>query len=431
MTGIRLLHVVTIPMSLTFLRGQGGLMHARGFDVHALSSPGDLLAAFGANEGVTVHAVPMSRRISAFGDLRAVAALYRAIRRIRPTLVHAHTPKGGLLGMIAAALAGVPVRVYHMRGLPMMSATGGRRLLLRQTERLSCALAHRVLCVSHSLRDAAVAEKVCPPDKIRVLGHGSGQGVDARTRFNPAGLSPGARVATRRRFGIPDDARVVGFVGRIVCDKGVRELLDAWRMLQAEYPDAHLLVVGPFERRDTVPTDVEFALRNGPRIHLTGLDWETPPLYAAMDVVALPTYREGFPNVALEAAAMELPIVATRIPGCVDAIDDGRTGTLVPARDACALAAALRGYLDDAGLRARHGRAGRARVLRDFRPLDLWNATYRQYISLLRTRVFTSARARHESATLTAPTARRRGKLRELLPANLPSPGPAGVQRGG
>jgi glycosyltransferase involved in cell wall biosynthesis len=385
-SGIRLLHLTTIPMSLTFLRGQPAYMAARGMEVQALSSPDPALLAFGEAEGVPVHGVRMLRRISPLQDLGALARVVRVLRRVRPHIVHAHTPKGGLLGMLAAWQARVPVRIYHMRGLPMATAMGKRRALLRTTERASCALAHRVFCVSHSLRDVAVAEGLCPPEKITVPGGGSGQGVDAAGRFDPARLPEGTRTAVRAGFGIPADAPVVGFIGRVVRDKGVGELAEAWGRLRADFPDARLLVVGPFEPQDPLAPAVEAALRNDPRVVLAGEDWDTPRLYAAMDVVVLPSYREGFPNVPLEAAAMELPVVATRVPGCVDAVADGETGTLVPARDGSALETALRAYLADAALRRVHGRAGRARVMRAFRRELVWEAIFQEYAHLLRAR---------------------------------------------
>ncbi|HET6765593.1 MAG TPA: glycosyltransferase family 4 protein [Longimicrobiaceae bacterium] len=383
MKPVQLVHVTTVPMSLTFLTGQIGYVKERGYAVHAISSPGDDLHAFGERLGMPVSAVEMPRRISPLQDLRAVAKLAGALRRLRPAIVHAHTPKGGLLGMIAAWLTRVPVRVYHMRGLPLQTATGSRRVLLAATERVSCALAHRVICVSHSLRAVAVAEGLCPPDKIRVLLGGSGNGVDAAGRFDPASLPAGTRQQVRARLGIPDDAVVVGFIGRLVRDKGIVELAAAWERLREEHPGAHLLVVGPWEPQDPVPAELRRTLEGDPRVHLTGADWNTPPLYAAMDVVVLPTYREGFPNVPLEAASMGLPVVATEVPGCVDAVQHGATGTLVPVRDAAALAEAVGAYVADAGLRGAHGSAGRARVLRDFRREAIWQALAAEYDDLL------------------------------------------------
>jgi glycosyltransferase involved in cell wall biosynthesis len=382
-TAARLVHVTTVPMSFTFLRRQVGYMRERGLDVAAVSSPGPEASRFAEAEGVRVYAVDMPRRITLGQDLRAICGLLGVLRKERPDIVHAHTPKGGLLGMISATLAGVGARVYHMRGLPLMTARGPRRALLWLTEWVACALAHRVICVSHSLRDVALEKGITRPDKIRVLLGGSGNGVDASGRFDPRSLDSDARARTRARFGIPEDAIVIGFVGRLVRDKGICELTEAWSRLRAAHPQAHLLVVGPFEPQDPVSSDVERALREDPRVHLAGEDWNTPPLYAAMDVVALPTYREGFPNVPLEAAAMGLPVVATRVPGCVDAVADDTTGVLVPPRDAAALEGALRAYVADEVLRRRHGAAGRARVLREFRQEALWEALHAEYAALL------------------------------------------------
>jgi glycosyltransferase involved in cell wall biosynthesis len=378
-----LLHITTVPSSLTFFRGQLGYMQARGLRVHALSSPGVDLHAFAEQEGVSVIAVEMPRRITPLRDLSAVVKILREMRRVRPAIVHAHTPKGGLLGMVAAAVHRAPVRIYHMRGLPMMGARGVRRRLLWVTEWLACRLAHQVLCVSHSVRAEAVDAGICPSEKIKVLLGGSGNGVDATGRFDPGRYNDGVRREVRARFGIPGDAVVIGFVGRIVRDKGVVELADAWLELRELHPHLHLLLVGPFEPQDPVPTETERLLQGDSRVHLAGMDWNTPPLYAAMDVVALPTYREGFPNVPLEAAAMRLPVVATRIAGCIDAVADGITGSLVPPRSATALREVLGRYLDDPELRLEHGTAGRERVLREFRQEVLWEALYAEYTRLL------------------------------------------------
>lgn len=383
---MRLVHITTAPQALGFLKGQVGYMRQRGFDVHAISSPGERLDEFAQRENVPVHAVEMLRAVSPGQDVLALKKLIGCTRRIRPHIVHAHTPKGGLLGALAAWLCRVPVRLYQMRGLPLLTATGYKRVLLRWSEKVACACAHSVLCNSHSVREAALEQRLCRPRKIKVLLHGSGQGVDAAARFNPAQLEAATRASVREQYDIPRDALVVGFVGRVVRDKGVDELVEAWQTLHRQFPGMHLLVVGPFEPQDPVSKQTEEALRTDPRIHLTGTDWDTPPLYAAMDMVALPTYREGFPNVPLEGAAMELPVVGTRVPGCVDAIEDGVTGTLVPPQDAVALADAIRAYAQDPELRRRHGQAGRERVLRDFRPQDIWEATFQEYLRLLRER---------------------------------------------
>lgn len=374
-------HVTTVPLSLvTHLSGQIAYVRSCGFAIHVITSPGPELDAFGEKERIPVHAIPMARAITPLRDLLALWRLWGTLRRIRPEIVHSHTPKGGLLGMIAATLAGTPVRVYHIRGLPFVTATGFRRRLLRLSELASCTLAHRVLAVSHSMRSIAVEEGLCPAEKVKVILGGSGNGVDTE-RFRPA--RDDARQTARADRGIPADALVIGFVGRLTREKGICELERAWRALRQDEPRARLLLIGWIEAQDAESREAVAALRADSRVHLTGPVPDTARLYPAMDVVALPTYREGFPNVALEAAATALPIVATSVPGCVDAVEDGTTGILVPARDAEGLEHALRRYLSDPVLRARHGEAGRRRVMSQFRREAIWEGIVAEYRDLL------------------------------------------------
>jgi len=381
-TTIPLVHVINAPFSLHFIAGQVGFMAERRFATSVITSPGEHLEAFAEREGVAVYAIEMPRRITPLRDIVTLARMYYRLRQIRPVIVHAHTPKGGLLGMIAAWLARVPVRIYHIRGLPFVTASGLQRTLLRTTERTACKLAHRVLCVSHSVRDVAIDAGVCEPDKIHVLLAGSGNGVDAVGRFNPERWTQ-TRENVRERLGIPQSALVIGFIGRLVRDKGVSELVAAWTTLREEYPQLRLLVVGGFESRDPVPVEVQAMLRTDPRIHMVGWDSNPPPFYRAMDIFALPSHREGFSNVLLEASSMALPVVTTRIPGCIDAVDDGRTGSLVDVGDVRALTAALRLYLADTEVRRHHGEAGREKVLLGFRREAIWEALYDEYERLL------------------------------------------------
>ena len=360
----------------------------QGDEIHAVASPGKELGVFAAQTGAEVHAVEMTRRITPLSDLRSLWRLVRLMRRIRPDVVHGHTPKGGLLAMIAGWLCGVPVRVYHMFGLPMVTATGVIRRLLRWCESLTCRLAHQVYCVTPSLREVALAEGLAGPDKLTVLLNGTVEGVDAEGMFNPARMPSDTRDVVRAEYGIPRDARVVGFVGRLAHDKGMTELTEAWKVLRKQYADLHLLVVGPPEPNDPPTEEVEQQLRADERAHPTGEveNASMPRFYRAMDLLVLPTYREGYGMVLLEAAALELPVVVSRIPGCVDVVRDGETGTMVPVRDAGAVAEAVRRYLNDSGLRRRHGEAGRAWMLRDFRPQDMSEAIHREYLRLLRER---------------------------------------------
>ncbi|HZV00220.1 MAG TPA: sugar transferase [Planctomycetota bacterium] len=363
--------MTTVVESLGFLRGQIGFMRRQGFEVHAITSPGAVAAFLEPGDELQMHEVSMARRITPIEDLRALVALYREMCRLRPLIVHAHTPKGGLLGMIAARLAGVPIRIYHIRGLPFVTACGSRRRLLMTTERVSCRLAHRVLCVSRSVASVVRSSRICASSKLVVPANGSGNGVDAGGRFVPRTRGNGPR------------AIVLGFVGRIVRDKGIVELAKAWRTIRERSAHARLLIVGPREIEDPVPAEFLAELERDPRVEFAGSLTDIVSAYSSMDVLVHPSHREGFPNVLLEAAAMGLPVVATRIPGCIDAVEDGVTGMLCAVRDANALARATLTYIESPELRRRHGAAGRDRVLRSFRREVVWDAILSEYRSLI------------------------------------------------
>jgi glycosyltransferase involved in cell wall biosynthesis len=276
----------------------------------------------------------------------------------------------------------MPIRLYTLRGLRAEGLQGPAGQLMLSVERLACRCAQRIYCVSESLRQRSAEFGLAPPEKLVVLGSGSSNGVDA-SRFKRTAELPGRARSLRARIGLPDAVPVIGFVGRLVRDKGIMELTDAFRRLSVLFPELRLLVVGPFEGCDTVPAGARSRIEGDPHVVWTGFLDEVAPAYALMDVLVLPTYREGFPNAPLEAAAMDLPVVATRVTGCVDAVVDGVTGTLVPPRDAKALADAIRTYLLDPELRRRHGKAGRERVVREFQPERIWRALLAEYVSLL------------------------------------------------
>lgn len=380
---MKLIHITTVSESLTFLRGQLSFFREHGLDVIIVSRPDQRLIDFAQAEGITAEPVPMERKISPVQDLGAIARLMRVFRSHRPAIVHAHTPKGGLLGMIAAWLMRVPVRIYHIRGLPYMGMAGRKRTLMKLTERVSCALATEVFCVSHGIASVAKTDRLVRPEKIRVFLKGSGNGVDAKVRFNPERFSEQDRVDTRRRFGIPADAKVVLFVGRLANDKGIRELAAAWQMVSETTPAAHLLIVGSEDERDPADPMYLNMLRSNDSVHFAGYQAESPPFYAVADLLVLPTYREGFPNVLLEAAAMGVPAIASDIPGCQDAIEDGLTGTIIPVRDATSLGNEILRLLADESQRKKMRLAARVHALENYDQKKIWAEILKSYERLL------------------------------------------------
>jgi len=381
---LRLLVMTTVPETIeSFFQRQIGLLSRSGFEVHAVCAPGRPLPGLENLSGVTTYRVPMGRRPDPWRDAVSVLRLFRLIRRLRPDIVHAHTPKAGLLGMIAARAAGVPVRLYTIHGLPLMTRRGMWRRVLAFAERTSCTLATQVYSVSPSLEIVATEMNLCRADKVSTLGDGSCAGIDVE-RFRSSDDVRKRAMALRLSCGVPQDALLLSFVGRIARDKGIAILASAWSRL-VEFPHVHLLLAGIEDASDRVPEADLRKLRNHDHVHFTG-DWleDMPALYAATDIVVLPTFREGLPQVALEAAAMGVPIVSTRVPGVVNSIQDGVTGLLVPAGESAPFADAVERLIDDAALRTALGSAAAEFVRARFseqRVNQLWISEYRELVS--------------------------------------------------
>jgi glycosyltransferase involved in cell wall biosynthesis len=368
----RLLVAVTVPETTSFLRGQLAWFREKGYDVHLLASPGPSLDDMARREGVAVHAIPMRREIDVVADVRAFLRVLRLIARLRPQVVSAGTPKAGLLVGVAAFLLRVPSRVYVLRGLRLEGVEGPLSVLLSLMERASCAVAHRVVCVSPSLRDVVVERRLVRAAKTCVIGSGSSNGVEVeRYARTPERARSGA--ALRTGLGIATGTPVIGFVGRLTKDKGLSELIAAHADLRRRmHPPPELLVVGDAEGID---------LDDLPGVHVLGPREDVADCLAAMDVLALPTYREGFPNVVLEAACAQVPAVVTDATGSRDSVVDRVTGLIVRMRDPAHLAEALRVVLDDERTRLDMGRAARRRAEESFRPVDIWEglaAVYRE-----------------------------------------------------
>lgn len=376
-----LVHVFTVAESLHFASDVFKTALARGFDLAVVCTPDPRLDEVGRELGIRTFPLPMTRHIRPAEDALALVRMTRLLRELRPVIVHSHTPKAGLLGTLGALANRVPVRLYHMRGLLSITKRGALGQLAVNVERLTCAAATRVICQSPSLRDVAVEQGIVSRAKSHVVLGGS-NGVDAERKFNPERLRP-RRAELRAAWNLPEDALVIGFIGRIVKDKGVPELLSAFDRIARAHDNVYLLLAGPVEDRDPIDPASLSLLQSHPRVRAVG--WvDSPSAYAVSDVLAFPSHREGFPNAPLEAAAMELPVVATDIPPNLDAVAAGVTATLVPVADPASLGAALERYLFDPELRAAHGRAGRLRVEKDFRRDRIANAMVDLYESDLR-----------------------------------------------
>ena len=381
---IRLCLIATVPSTLrVFYRPLMQAIHRTGSDLSVLSSDGPELACFEREQLARTRIIPLARRISPLIDWHALCALLRVLRAEAFDIVHTHTPKAGMLGMLASWLAGVRVRVHTLHGLPLETTRGFKRRILICAERVTCRLAQRVCVVSPSLRNRVLELRLCPAEKMVVLGHGSACGVDLQ-RFRRTPEAEAQAKTTRRNQGIPDSAVVVGYMGWMVADKGVAVLVEAFRRLAEKRDDLYLLMIGADgSDRDPLSVLTWRSIREHPRIRYVGLQSDPVPWYVAMQICALPTRREGFPYALLEAAAMGIPAIATRVTGCVDAVVDGVTGLLVSPDDSSALQDAMQRLADDAALRTRLGGAAAERVRRHFSSERLVRAHLELYQAML------------------------------------------------
>jgi glycosyltransferase involved in cell wall biosynthesis len=366
---------------LHHLEGQIRALVAAGHEVHVVTSPGEGFERIAALGVAGVEAAEIPREISPLADLSALIRLCLLVKRLKPDLLHSNTPKAGLLGAIAAYLCGVPVRLHTFTGQAWAERSGPVRWLGRLADRIIIALNTLCYADSASQRDFLIREGIATAAKLAVLGAGSLGGVDL-ARFDAARLRAEA-AAARARLGIAPQAKVVVFVGRVTRDKGIVELVAAFGSMR----NTALVLVGPLEsERDPLPEATRREIERHAEIHAVGYDARPEVYLAFADLLCLPSYREGFGSVVIEAAALGVPCVGTRIVGLSDAIVDGKTGVLVPPKDAEALAGALGTLLNDETRRAALGAAARKRVHEEFDASKMNEKLLQEYARLAQSR---------------------------------------------
>jgi glycosyltransferase involved in cell wall biosynthesis len=387
----RVMHVTTTDISLVLLLGpQLQAIQRAGYEVVGVSAPGPYVAEL---EALGITHVPLrhaTRAMAPLHDAAAFAELRSVFSRWRPDLVHTHNPKPGVYGRIAARVAGVPAIVNTVHGLYALPDDSWRkRAVVYSLEHVAARCSHAELV--QNVEDIDVLRRIgVRPDKLNLLGNG----VDLK-RFEPATVPAGTRTRLRREWGVPDDAVVCGVVGRLVHEKGYREIFAAARLLRSTAPDVHFVVVGPRDEHKgdaLTEAEIEQAGRE-PNVHLVGSRDDMEACYSAFDLYALASYREGFPRSAMEAAAMGLAVVATNIRGCRQVVDDGRTGRLVPVQDAPALAAAIAEVAGDTARRSLMAAAGREKARKEFDDRRCIDVTLAVYERLLQARAHTALAA--------------------------------------
>lgn len=359
------------------LTGRLRTLREAGFQVTLVSGPGKLVEITAASQGVAAITIPMRREIALLADTVSLVRLWLLLCRLKPDITEFSTPKAGLLGSVAGWLAGVPRRVYLLRGLKLETSSGFKRRVLLVAERMAARCAQIVLCTSESLRDEARALGIAPAAKLQLLGAGSSNGVDTE-RFSPGPSD------VRDMLSLPRRAPVVGFVGRLTRDKGVPELIEAFDAILKAQPKAHLLLVGWFDTsEDALDKETRARIEGHPRIHRTGFVVDTAPYYRALDVMVLPTWREGFPNAVLEAAATGIPVITTECTGSRDSVVPEVTGLLIPPGYPEAISDTVLKLLRDPKRRQSMGAAARVWVLKHYARERVTGLVAKYYWSLL------------------------------------------------
>jgi len=380
----KLIRITTIPLSLEkLLEGQLTYMNQY-YEVTAVAAEKERLEKYGEKNKVNTFWVEMTRAITPVQDIKAVWKLYNFFKKEKPEIVHTHTPKAGIVGMLAAKLAGVPLRLHTVAGLPLMETTGTKRKILDQVEKFTYKLATKVYPNSRGLKDIILKEGFVIEDKLKVLGKGSSNGIDTRY-FDPFQFDDTQKKNKRQSLGIPQEDFIFIFIGRLVSEKGINELVEAFNNLQAENQNISLLLVGPFEKElDPLKEETFKTIQLHEKIFTTGYQEDVRPYLAVSNALTFPSYREGFPNVVMQAGAMNLPAIVSNINGCNEIIVEGINGVIIPVKDTSALITAMKLFVENKNYTERLSSNARDEICKYYERKEFWQILLKEYKSLER-----------------------------------------------
>jgi glycosyltransferase involved in cell wall biosynthesis len=379
----KLIRITTVPISLDkLLSGQLNFMQSH-FEVVAVSSDKAYLERVGLKENVRTFHLEMSRKITPIYDLLAVVRLFFFLLREKPVIVHTHTPKAGIVGMLASFLARVPCRLHTIAGLPLLEEKGFRRKVLNFVEKVTYACATKIYPNSFGLRDIILEQKFCNIDKIKVIVNGSTNGIDT-SFFSPSHITIEEIQQLKLELNIAADDFVFVFVGRLVKDKGINELVTAFENLYKLNSKARLLLVGDYESDlDPLFPEVLNSIKENSAIISVGFQYDVRPYFAISDVLVFPSYREGFPNVVMQAGAMGLPSIVSDINGCNEIIENNINGFIIPVKDSEAVFEKMKLYLCDNSIYTFHKSTARDRIESRYQQSQVWEAILLEYKFLM------------------------------------------------
>ncbi|WP_374330105.1 glycosyltransferase family 4 protein [Soonwooa sp.] len=379
----KLIRVTTVPISLDKLLGKQLSFMDQHFDLTAVSADAPVLVEVGKKLGVKSYPVEMTRQITPVQDLKALWKMYRFLKSERPDVIHSHTPKAGLVSMLAAKLAGVPHRLHTVAGLPLMEAQGLKRKILMLVEQLTYTAATHVYPNSKGLSDFILENKLTTRSKLKVIANGSSNGIDT-TYFDKDNLDQNDLLVLKKSLKIEDDDKVFIFVGRLVGDKGLNELIEAFDEIGKDNVKTKLILVGTFEDElDPLQTSTLEKIKSNSNIINVGWQTDVRPYLAIADILTFPSYREGFPNVVMQAGAMGLASIVSNINGCNEIIIEYKNGLIIPVKNKKALAEAMQKLLNDQALLNSLKTNARPMIVDRYQQQVVWDALLTEYKSLL------------------------------------------------
>lgn len=370
-----ILHVVNNYFVIPYFIGDQFIHFSKkGYRFFVVCTPSPHLKPYSLKMGFNYYEVEILKAITPIKDIVAMIQIHRIIKRNKIDIVIGHTPKGALLSMIVSYLLNVPKRIYFRHGLVYETSHGFKRHLLINIEKLTAYCSTKVVCVSPSLYAVSLRDKLNCPDKQLILGRGTCGGIDTINKFNPENINNSELEELRIKLKISKRAFVVGFCGRLVRDKGIHELVQAYDLLRARYPENEfcLLMVGMFEDRDALSIEIIKKIKEDTGIVYTGyVNNNIEYFYALMKVLVLPSYREGFGMSVIEASSMRKPVLTTRATGCVDAIVESVTGSYIK-NDPVSIFSGIDYYYNNEIIAVEHGLNGRKFVVENFEQQKMW-----------------------------------------------------------
>lgn len=375
----KIIRVTTIPASLkVLLKGQLRFIN-QFYEVIGVSGDGNALDEVRKKEGIRTEIVKMTRTISPIKDLIATYRLYKLLKKEKPHIVHTHTPKAGIVGMLAAKLAGINHRFHTVAGMPLLVAKGPKRTLLNIVEKTTYGLATKVFPNSFGLYDIIIKEKFTKKSKLKVIGNGSSNGINI-DHFDASLYSEHENEILKKELNIKDNEFIFTYVGRLVTDKGINELISAFNLFAKHQENSKLILVGWRENDlDPLLPETEAALKNNEHIIQVGYQSDVRPYFAISKALVFPSYREGFPNVVLQAGAMNVPSIVTNINGCNEIIRHGENGLIIPTRDIQAIVDAMCHLKENPEIHRIMSSNSRKIIADNYKHTYIWNELLKEY----------------------------------------------------